>query len=87
MKVLQFEVMLAQGWSFQEAVRQIDATTQTDYRWHKEYDGMTRDQFKRLKVLETENQCLKRFMAEISLNKLILTEAARGTLGPRWRNF
>jgi transposase-like protein len=78
LKVRQVEVMQGQGKSVQEAVRQIGVTVQTYYRWRKEYGGMTRDQLKRLKELETENQRLKRVMADLSLDKMILTEAARG---------
>ena len=51
---------------------------QTNYRGRKEYGGMTRDQLKWLKKLETENQRLKRVVADLSLNTMILAEAARG---------
>ena len=53
---------------------------QTNYRRGKECGGMTRDQLKRLKELETENQRLKRVVADLSLNTMILAEAARGKL-------
>jgi putative transposase len=59
-------------------VRQIGVTVQTYYRWRKEYGGIRRDQLKRLKELETENPRLKRVVADLSLDKLILSEAARG---------
>ncbi len=62
----------------QEAVRQIGVTVQTYYRWRKEYGGMNRDQLKRLKELEVENQRLRRAVLDLTLDKLILTEAARG---------
>ena len=78
LKVRQVEVLRCQGQWVQEAVRQIGVTVQTYYRWRKEYGGMTRDQLKRLKELETENQRLKRIVADLSLDKMILTEAARG---------
>jgi integrase len=64
--------------SVSEAVRQIGVTVQTYYRWRKDYGGMSRDQLKRLKELETENARLKRVVADLSLDKLILSEAARG---------
>jgi putative transposase len=54
LKLRQVEVLLGQGKSVQEAVRQIDVTVQTYYRWRKEYGGMSRDQLKRLKELEAE---------------------------------
>ena len=50
----------------------------TDYRWRKEYGGLTLDQVKRLKELETENQRLRKSVADLTLDKLILSEAARG---------
>ena len=83
LKLRQVEVLQGQGKSVSEAVRQIGVTIQTYYRWRKEYGGMRRDQLKRLKELETENQRLKRVVADLSLDKMIRTEAARGTEGPR----
>ena len=74
------EVLQGQGKSVSEAVRQIGVTIQTYYRWRKKYGGMSRDQLKRLKELETENQRFKRVVADLSLGKMILTEAARGNV-------
>lgn len=78
LKLRQVEVLQGQGKSVQDAVRQIGVTVQTYYRWRKEYGGMNRDQLKRLKVLETENQRLRRAVSDLTLDKMILTEAARG---------
>jgi len=78
LKLRQVEVLQGQGRSVAEAVRQIGVTVQTYYRWRKDYGGMNRDQLKRLKELETENTRLKRVVADLSLDKLILSEAARG---------
>lgn len=78
LKLRQVEVLQGQGQPVSEAVRQIGVTVQTYYRWRKDYGGMSRDQLKRLKELETENTRLKRVVADLSLDKLILTEAARG---------
>lgn len=78
LKLRQVEVLQGQGKSVQEAVRQIGVTVQTYYRWRKEYGGMNRDQLKRLKELEVENQRLRRAVSDLTLDKLILTEAARG---------
>jgi putative transposase len=78
LKLRQVEVLQGQGQSVSEAVRQIGVTVQTYYRWRKDYGGMSRDQLKRLKELETENARLRRVVADLSLDKLILTEAARG---------
>jgi transposase-like protein len=78
LKLRQIEVLQGQGKSVSEAVRQIGVTIQTFYRWRKEYGGMTRDQLKRLKELETENQRLRRAVSDLTLDKMILAEAARG---------
>ena len=77
-KLRQVEVLQGQGKSVQDAVRQIGVTVQTYYRWRKEYGGMNRDQLKRLKVLEAENQRLRRAVSDLTLDMMILTEAARG---------
>lgn len=76
-------MLQGQGSSIAEAVRQIGVTQQTYYRWRKEYGGMSRDQLKRLKELETENTRLRRAVSNLTLDKMILTEAAQGTAGPR----
>ena len=78
LKLRQVEVLQGQGKSVQDAVRQIGVTVQTYYRWRKEYGGMSRDQLKRLKELEAENQRLRRAVSDLTLDKMILTEAARG---------
>jgi len=87
LKLRQVEVLHGQGKSIADAVRQIGVTQQTYYRWRREYVGMSRDQLKRLKELETENTRLRRAVSDLTLDKMILTEAARGTEGPRQRNF
>jgi putative transposase len=78
LKLRQVEVLQGQGKSVQEAVRQIGVTVQTYYQWRKEYGGMSRDQLKRLKELETENTRLRRAVSDLTLDKMILAEAARG---------
>ena len=77
-KLRQVEVLHGQGMTVAEAVRQIGVTQQTFYRWRKLYGGMERSQLKRLKELEKENQRLRRAVSDLTLDKLILTEAARG---------
>ncbi len=77
-KLRQVEVLQGQGMSVAEAVRQIGVTQQTYYRWRRLYGGMGREQLKRLKELEKENQRLRRAVSDLTLDKLILTEAARG---------
>jgi len=78
LKLRQVEVLQGQGKSIADVVRQIGVTQQTYYRWRKEYGGMSRDQLKRLKELETENTRLRRAVSDLTLDKMILTEAARG---------
>ncbi|WP_274789758.1 IS3 family transposase [Roseovarius tolerans] len=80
LKLRQVEVLQGQGSSIADAVRQIGVTQQTYYRWRKEYGGMSRDQLKRLKQLETENTRLRRAVSDLTLDKMILAEAAPGKL-------
>ncbi len=78
LKLRQVEVLQGQGMSVADAVRQLGVTVQTYYRWRRLYGGMGREQLKRLKELEKENQRLRRAVSDLTLDKLILTEAARG---------
>ena len=71
-------MLQGKGKSIADAVRQIGVTQQTYYRWRKEYGGMSRDQLKRLKDLETENTRLRRPVSDLTLDKMILTAASRG---------
>jgi putative transposase len=77
-KLRQVEVLQGQGLTIAEAVRQIGVTQQTYYRWRKQYGGMNRKQLKRLKELEKENQRLRKAVSDLTLDKMILAEAARG---------
>ena len=61
-----------------EAVKTIAVTETTYFRWRAEFEGMKSDQVKRLKELELENARLRRAVSDLTLDKLILTEAARG---------
>jgi transposase-like protein len=72
------EVQLAAGKSVKEVCKGIGITEQTYYRWRREYGGMTTAQAKKLKELEKENQRLKRAVADLTLDNLILKEAAKG---------
>ena len=85
-KLRQVEVLQGQGSTVVDAIRQIGVTEVTYYRWRREYGGMKTDQLRRLKELEKENQRLRRAVSDLTLDKLILAEAARGTEGPRQRN-
>jgi putative transposase len=72
------EVLLSKGKTAGEACREAGITEQTYYRWRKEYGGMQVSQARRLKDLEKENSRLKKAVAELTLDKLILKEAASG---------
>ena len=79
-KLRQAEIMLHQGATVAEVCRKLEVTDVTFYRWRKEYGGMRVDQARRLKDLEIENARLKRLVADLSLDKAILKEAAQGNL-------
>ena len=74
----QVDVLTGQGKSIAEAVKTIAVTETTYFRWRAEYGGMKTDQVKRLKELEVENARLRRAVSDLTLDKLILSEAARG---------
>src|SRR5215203_2096404 len=77
-KLRQVDVLVAQGTPVADAIRAIGVTEVTYYRWRQEYGGLKSTQVKRLKELETENQRLRKAIADLTLDKLILQEAARG---------
>ena len=77
-KLRQVDVLVSQGQSVADAIRQIGVTEVTYYRWRQEFGGLKSDQVKRLKELETENVRLRRAISDLALDKLILQEAARG---------
>jgi transposase-like protein len=77
-KLRQLEVAVAKGTSVAQAVREINVSDHTYYRWRQEYGGLNIDQARRLKQLEKENARLKRTVADLALDKQILKEAAEG---------
>lgn len=77
-KLRQVDVLVWQGTAVADAVRQIGVTEVTYYRWRQEYGGLKLDQVKRLKQLELENARLRKAVSDLTLDKLILKEAARG---------
>ncbi len=77
-KLRQVDVLHSQGATMADAIRQIGVSEVTFYRWRKEYGGMKTDQLKRLKVLEKENERLRRAVSDLTLDKLILKEASKG---------
>src|SRR6185437_2049631 len=77
-KLRQVDVLVSQGQGIVDAIRQIGVSEVTYYRWRQEFGGLKSDQVKRLKDLETENTRLRRAVSDLTLDKLILKEAARG---------
>ena len=77
-KLRQVDILVSQGQNVADAVRSIGVTEVTYYRRRQEYGGLKADQVRRLKQLETENARLRRAVAELTLDKLILKEAASG---------
>jgi putative transposase len=77
-KLRQVDVLTGQGRPVAEAVRAIGVTEVTYYRWRSEYGGLKGDQVKRLKELEAENARLRRAVSDLTVEKLILKEAAQG---------
>ena len=79
LKILrEIDVHLHDGLDVVGACRKAGISDKTYYYWRKLYGGMGRSQLKRLKELEKENQRLRRAVSDLTLDKLILTEAARG---------
>ena len=77
-KLRQVEVLVGQGMSRIDAIREVQITEQTFYRWRKQYCGMGTGQLRELKRLQKENERLRRAVSDLTLDKLILSEAARG---------
>ena len=77
-KLRQVDVLVSQGQNIADAIRQIGVSEVTYYRWRQEYGGLKIDQVKRLKELEQENNRLRRAVSDLTLDKLILPEAAKG---------
>jgi len=68
------EVLLSQGQTVIEAVKKLEISEQTYYRWRKEYGGLDTTQARKLKELEKENVQLKKLVADLSLDNAILKE-------------
>ncbi len=77
-KLRQVDVLVSQGSGVADAIRQIGVSEVKYYRWRQEFGGLKTAQVKRLKELEAENAQLRRAVADLTLDKLILQEAARG---------
>lgn len=77
-KLRQADVLVGQGASVAGAIRSIGVSEVTYYRWRREFGGLKTDQVRRMKDLEVENQRLRKAIADLTLDKLILQEASRG---------
>lgn len=77
-KLRQAEVMLGQGRTVSEVCKELCITDATYYKWRKSYGGMEISQARKLKALEQENARLKRAVADLTLDNLILKDAAAG---------
>ncbi len=77
-KLRQVEVLVGQGMPRIDAIREIRIAEQTYYRWRKQYGGMGTNQLKELKRLQKENERLRRAVTDLTRDKRILAEAARG---------
>jgi transposase-like protein len=77
-KLREADILISQGKTVAETIRVLGISDVSYYRWRKEYGGMTTSQVKRLKELEKENQRLRKAVSDLTLDKLILQEAAKG---------
>jgi len=77
-KLREAEVRISRGETIAQACKAIEVTEQTYYRWRKQFGGMGTDQLRELKRLQKENERLRKAVSDLTLDKLILTEAARG---------
>lgn len=79
-KLRRIEVLMSEGRSLQQALREAGITDATYYRWRNEYGGVKGNQAKRLNDLERENARLKKLVADLSLEKAILKDVAEGNV-------
>ena len=77
-KLREADVLISQGKKVVEVIKALGVTDVTYYRWRQEYGGMSVSQAKRLKELEKENERLRKAVSDLTLDKMILKEAARG---------
>ena len=77
-KLRQVEALTGQGMARLDAIQQIGVSEQTFYRWKKKYGGMGTDQLTELRRLQKENERLRKAVSDLTLDKLILAEAAKG---------
>jgi putative transposase len=77
-KLRQVDVLTSQGSTVADAIHQIGVTEITYYRWRKEFGGLQTNQVRRIKDLEQENTRLRRAVSDLTIDKMILSEASKG---------
>ena len=77
-KLREADILLGQGHTVAQVIKSIEISDVTYYRWRKEYGGMNTSQAKKLRELEKENTRLRRAVSDLTIDKLILKEAAQG---------
>ena len=77
-KLREADILISQGKTVAETIKQLGVSDVTYYRWRKEYGARTTTRVKRLKELEQENLRLRRAVSDLTLDKLISQEAAKG---------
>ena len=77
-KLREADILISQGQSVASVIKSLRISDVTYYRWRKDYGGMNTSQLKRLKELEQENARLRQAVSDLTLDKLILKEAAEG---------
>ena len=77
-KLREADILVGQGHTVAQAIKSIGVCEVTYYRWRQKFGGMTTSQAKRLKELEVENNRLRKAVSDLTLDKLILQEAAKG---------
>jgi putative transposase len=78
-KLRQVDVLTSQGSTVADAIREIGVTEITYYRWRKEFGGLQTNQVRRIKDLEQENTRLRRAVSDLTIDKMILSEASKGS--------
>ena len=70
----EIELKLAAGNDVASACRSVGISNATYSNWRKRFGGMGRSQVSEMKSLEKENAWLKKVVAELELDKLVLKE-------------
>ena len=77
-KLREADVLIGQGKTIVDASKVLGVTDKTYFRWRKSHGGLRIDQAKRMRELETENSRLRKAVAELTVDKIILKEVAEG---------